>query len=128
MLEGRADQECPLGCFNEHTPSRGDRLPVAPVQVVVGRPSPHVLDVRRGRVGQVQHAPGRFAFVGSPGAVGFDFAACGAADAEVRVPEPDVARRGAGNVNLDLCNVSWRHSFLSGPNSPSYTPATHPPR
>lgn len=79
---------------------------------MVGRPSPHVLDIRRGCVGQMDHAPGGFALVGSAGAVGFDFAACGAADPEMRVPEPDVAGRGAGNVNLNLGTISLTDPFF----------------
>lgn len=91
VFKGRADQPGALGRFDQDSTSRRDRLGVASVQVVVRGPAPHVFDVGGGGAGEMDQAPCGFALVRGATAVCLDLAARSAADAEVGVPETDVA-------------------------------------
>lgn len=103
VFHGCSNEPGALGRFDEETAAGGDGGGAAvAVQVVVGGLSPHVLDICRGRTGQMEQAPGGFALVGTAVAVGLDFGADGTADAEMRVPESHVARSCTGNVDFDL--------------------------
>lgn len=86
MLEAGADQPCRGIPFDEKTPSCCDDLLVVTVEIMVGRPSPHVLDVGGGGVRQMQQTPGGFAVGGSIVALCFYLASYSPADAEVCVP------------------------------------------
>lgn len=106
VLEGDAVEPGCFGGFDQHAAADGDGVLAGlgqAVEVVIRSPAPHVFDVGGGGGRQVQHEEGGHAAgrVAAAGGGGFDEGVGGPADPEVRVPESDVARVGASDVNFD---------------------------
>lgn len=101
VLERCPDQPGSLGALDERaTPGSNDLLGTA-VEGVVGRPAPHVLDIRGAGGLDVEHEERGLAGAGvRVGAGGVDLRVDGATDAEMRVPDTDVALGRAGHVDL----------------------------
>lgn len=101
MLKARPHQPRPLRTLNQRAASHSDILGRPAIQAMVRSPAPHVLDIRARRTRDMQHRKRSFAINGvSVAAVGIDERVRGAADADARVPEADVAGRRPGHVHL----------------------------
>lgn len=101
VLERCPDQPGGLGALNERAAPRGNDLLGTAVERVVGGPAPHVLDVWGARGPDVEHEERGLTGAGvRVRAGGVDLRVDGASDAEVRVPDADVALGRAGHVDL----------------------------
>lgn len=72
VLGGRSVEPGRRRGFHQDSATGRDRLIVIAVQVVIGRPEPHILNVGGRRRGQMQEHESGFAFGRRPGAVGPD--------------------------------------------------------
>lgn len=103
VLGASARQPCPLGRLDQHSAAgRDDSVPRPAVQVVVRRPAPKVLDVRRRALGQTHHHVSRHALGGVlVRAHSRDARLRCAADSDNRVPQAHVARSVASHIDFD---------------------------
>lgn len=95
------------GCrFHQETAPSSNDLTVVTVKVVVRGPPPHVLDIGRGRTGEMEIGPGCLAFSWASCTLALDFAPDCTTNSDMGVPESDIARVCAGDVHFDLSHVT----------------------
>lgn len=105
VLESSSNEPGASCRFHEDAAPSGNDLAVLAVKVVVRCPSPHVLDIGRGRAGEMEIGPGCLALGWASCTLALDFASDCTTNSDMGVPESDVTRVCTGDVHFDLNHV-----------------------
>ena len=112
VFEGGACEPCTLRGLDQGTPAGGNILMATPFERMISGPAPHVVNVARGRLGEMKHGESGEAGCRVGAVTGLvNVRVCRTTHGDVRVPDANIALGRACHVDLknygtggDICD------------------------